>query len=122
MDASPVGTLSAWVATWDIVTGDREPSRVVVEAGKDVCADVGVYHGSVGRKGSLCARGAALKLASRWLWCDSVVTYVPWPSLVILLIYPLRSSANKPPFSSLPHWSHQARGGAGMGTQRASEF
>lgn len=76
MDAGPVGTLLAWVAMWDIVTGDREPSRVVVEAGKDVCADVSVYHGSIGRKGSLRARGTALKLASCWLWCDSVVTYV----------------------------------------------
>lgn len=70
MDASPVGTLLAWMATWDIVIGDREPSRVVVEARKDVCADVGVYHGSIGRKGSLHARGTALKVASCWLWCD----------------------------------------------------
>lgn len=76
MDASPVRTLSAWVATWDIVTGDRETSRVVVEAGKDVCADGGVYHGSIGRKGSLRARGTALKLASCWLWGDWVVTNV----------------------------------------------
>lgn len=41
---------------WDMVTGDREPSRVMVEAGKDVYADDGVYNNSIRRKGSLCER------------------------------------------------------------------
>lgn len=47
-----------------------------MEAGKDAYADGSVWNGSAGTGGVTVCKRDSLKLASRWLWCDMVVTCV----------------------------------------------